>query len=279
MKPEAKERLDRLLHDRGLFDSRQKARRAIEAGAVCVDGKVLLKPGMNVGIESEIAILMETERYVGRGGLKLEEAIHLFDMDFKDRVVLDAGASTGGFTHCALLHGARLVHAVDVGHGQLDARLAKDPRVLSREGTDIRTLPLESLIPAPDIVLADLSFISLASTLPALIAFVPANGSIVCLLKPQFEAGREAVGKGGIVRDGSTHRRVLGQTLELLAGLGCICSGVAPSPIRGGDGNAEYLIKAERRLDLTPEECGILSRNVLESVDSVVRRALETPRP
>jgi 23S rRNA (cytidine1920-2'-O)/16S rRNA (cytidine1409-2'-O)-methyltransferase len=123
MKPEAKERLDRLLHDRGLFDSRQKARRAIEAGAVCVDGKVLLKPGMNVGIESEIAILMETERYVGRGGLKLEEAIHLFDMDFKDRVVLDAGASTGGFTHCALLHGARLVHAVDVGHGQLDARL------------------------------------------------------------------------------------------------------------------------------------------------------------
>ena len=276
---DVKHRLDRLLHDRGMFDSREKAKRAIEAGAVRVDGQVVRKPGVNVSNDSRIEILMDTDRYVGRGGLKLEEAIRLFHVDFLDRVVLDAGASTGGFTHCALLHGARFVHAVDVGHGQLDARLAADPRVLSREGTDIRALSGDALVPAPDIVLADLSFISLAATLPYLVAFVPVGGTLICLLKPQFEAGREAVGKGGLVREAGTHRRVLRETLQRLIELGCICTGVSPSPIHGGDGNAEYLIAAERLPDVTTEKRADLSCNVLQCVDSVVRRALETPGP
>jgi 23S rRNA (cytidine1920-2'-O)/16S rRNA (cytidine1409-2'-O)-methyltransferase len=279
MASDSRERLDRLLHDRGMFDSREKARRAIEAGAIRVDGKVVMKPGATFSSDVPVEILMETERYVGRGGRKLEEAIRLFNLDFNARVVLDAGASTGGFTHCALLHGARFVHAVDVGHGQLDPRLASDPRVLSREGTDIRTLPHGTLFPAPDIVLADLSFISLAATLPALVAFVPEGGTLVCLLKPQFEAGRAAVGKGGLVRDAGIHRRVLRETLQRLVDLGCICTGAAPSPISGGDGNAEYLIVAVRGVDPTSEMHAELSRNVLECVDSVVRRALETPGP
>jgi len=270
-------RLDLLLVARGFFPSREKARRAIEEGAVAVDGTVVRKPSGSVAPTCGIALVLPTDRYIGRGGQKLEGAIRLFGLDFRDRIVVDAGSSTGGFTQCSLLHGARLVHAIDVGHGQLDPTLRADARVLSREGTDIRSVRREQLDPPPDLLVADLSFISLTSVLPELAALLPPSGTAVLLLKPQFEAGRSAVGKGGIARHPADHLRVVESFLEALSDARMVCTGLAPSPIRGGDGNAEYLVVAVCRPDLTPAECRGMSQKLHETAISIVRRALDCP--
>jgi len=270
-----RDRIDRLLVAKGFFPSREKARRALEEGAVSVDGVVVVRPAESVRHDSLVELVQPVDPYVGRGGRKLEGAILAFGVDFRDRVVVDAGASTGGFTQCALLHGARFVHAIDVGHGQLDALLRGDARVLSREGTDIRSVRREDLEPAPDFLVADLSFISLVSVLPVLVLLLPPGGEAVLLLKPQFEAGRAAVGKGGIVRDPADHVRAIGSLLEALAVSRMPATGLAPSPIRGGDGNVEYLVAARSRPELTAGECRELSRKLLESAPSIVRVALD----
>jgi 23S rRNA (cytidine1920-2'-O)/16S rRNA (cytidine1409-2'-O)-methyltransferase len=272
-------RLDRLLVDRGLLPSREKAQRAIEEGAVAVDGRIVRKPSEPVPPHAELRLVKETGRFVSRGGAKLERALELFRIDLADRVVLDAGASTGGFTHCALLHGARLVHAVDVGHGQLDPRLAADSRVRSREGTDIRSVRRGDFDPPPDVVVADLSFIPLAAALPSLVALLPSDGTLCCLVKPQFEAGRAAVGKGGIVRGADDHLRAVETVIDAMSRARCVCTGLAPSPVRGGDGNAEYLASGLARPDLSPGQCAVLSQEVRRTAASAVRAALDCPRP
>ncbi len=274
----ARERLDRLLVARGLFTSREKAQRAVEEGAVAVDGRIVRKPAEPVLHGADLRIVKETGKYVSRGGMKLERALSAFGLSLEGLVVLDAGASTGGFTHCALLHGARMVHAVDVGHGQLDPRIAADPRVRSREGTDIRSLRRADLEPPPDVVVADLSFIALASVLPALAALAPPGGPVVCLVKPQFEAGRAAVGKGGIVRGADDHLRAVESVIDAMNRSHLVSTGLLPSPVRGGDGNAEYLALAVAHPELSPGQCAILSQDVRKSAVSAVRAALESPK-
>lgn len=237
----AKKRLDVCLTEQGLAESRQKAQAVIMCGLVYVNGQKADKAGFPVGESDRIEVRGPTLPYVSRGGLKLEKAMKSFPIDLKDAAAIDAGASTGGFTDCMLQNGARKVYAVDVGYGQLAWKLRSDPRVVCMERTNVRYLtPAE--IPEPlDFGSADLSFISLKLVLPALHTLMKPEGKLVCLVKPQFEAGREKVGKKGVVRDPAVHREVLEQFLENAAEAGFTVLGMDFSPIRGPEGNIEYL--------------------------------------
>jgi 23S rRNA (cytidine1920-2'-O)/16S rRNA (cytidine1409-2'-O)-methyltransferase len=241
-----KARADLLLVERGLFASRAKAREAIEAGLVLVDCVALKKPSDMVDSKSKIEA-QKPYRWVSRGGLKLEAGLTHFEIDAKERICLDVGSSTGGFTDVLLSRGAAKVFAVDVGQGQLHERLLRNKRVVSLEQTDARNLD-ETLIPdAPSLVVCDASFISLKLVLPQALALAAEGAFLVALIKPQFEAGREAVREGrGIVRDEAIHEAVCADIAEWLAATGWNVLGIAPSPIEGGDGNREFLIGAQK---------------------------------
>lgn len=235
-----KSRADQLLVERGLFESRARAQAAIAAGLVQADGIVVRKAS---GMLARDAVLsaQAPHPYVSRGGLKLAAALDAFGLDPAGRACIDIGASTGGFTDLLLMRGARRVHAVDVGHGQLHASLRDDPRVVSLEGRDVRSLSLGELGEPPTLAVIDVSFISLRLVLPPIAALLAPGGMIVALIKPQFEAGRAAL-KKGVVRDEAIHLRVCEEIAAVLGELSFIVDGPIPSPIAGGDGNREFLI-------------------------------------
>ena len=242
-------RLDRLLEERGLAESRERAQALIVAGKILVDGQKKEKAGSLVPKEAEIRVLGEALPYVSRGGLKLEAALRAFAVSVNGKTALDVGASTGGFTDCLLQHGCAKVYALDVGYGQLAWKIRQDPRVITIERTNIRELD-PALVPEPvDIAVIDVSFISLEKVIPPLLPFLSAEGEIIALIKPQFEAGREQVGKGGIVRDEAARTAAVQRIQAFLNGLGLDVRGVMPSPITGQDGNVEYLVYALKQED------------------------------
>ena len=241
-------RLDRVVVERGLAATRSRARDLILRGCVTVDGAVSNKPGQEVGKDVVVGVSSECTDYVSRGAVKLTAALAHFGFEAQGRVALDVGASTGGFTQVLLQAGATRVYAVDVGRGQLDARIAGDERVISLEATDARTLSSE-LVPEPvDAIVADVSFISLTKVLPVPLSLASANAWLVALVKPQFEAGRQAVGKGGVVRDAADRERSVETVREWIAKQpGWTVNGVIDSPIVGGSGNQEFLLGAVHR--------------------------------
>ncbi len=236
-----KTRLDVLLVERGLQESRQKAQATIMSGLVFADGRRVDKPGAAVSNDAEIEIRGNTLQYVSRGGLKLEKAMASFPITLAGAVCGDIGASTGGFTDCMLQNGAAKVYAVDVGYGQLAWKLRSDERVVCLERTNARYLSREQIPEELDFASVDVSFISLKLILPPLCALMKAGGHAAALIKPQFEAGREKVGKKGVVRDPAVHREVLEQFLEHARESGFAVLGLTYSPIRGPEGNIEYL--------------------------------------
>lgn len=236
-----RERLDILLTKRGLSESREKAKRNIMAGLVYVDGVREDKPGAGFPEDVGIELRGSAMPYVSRGGLKLEKAIRVFSVDPAGRVCADVGASTGGFTDCMLQNGAAKVYAIDVGRGQLDWRLRKDERVVCMERTNIRYVRPEDLPSHPSLITVDVSFISLSLVLPVLKEILAPGGQLLCLIKPQFEAGREQVGRKGVVREGSVQREVIERIIRLSLSLGFCLEGLDYSPIKGPEGNIEYL--------------------------------------
>jgi 23S rRNA (cytidine1920-2'-O)/16S rRNA (cytidine1409-2'-O)-methyltransferase len=237
-----KERLDKLLYQRGLAESREQAKRLILAGLVLVNEQKIDKAGTPVPGDADIRILGQEHPYVGRGGLKLEKALREFQIDPMGKVAIDFGASTGGFTDCLLQHGAAKVYAVDVGYGQLAWRLVTDPRVISLERTNVRHLTPNDLPELGDIATIDLSFISLTKILLPARALLHSHANIVALVKPQFEVGKGEVGKGGIVRSPEKHQQVLHQIRDYAENIDLICKGVIESPIKGAKGNTEFLM-------------------------------------
>ena len=237
-------RADSLLIERGFFESRAKARAAIEAGLVSADGVTIAKPSQEIGPQAEI-VAESPHPFVSRGGVKLDFALEHFGVDVKDRYCLDLGASTGGFTDALLKRGARHVVAVDVGSGQLHPRIAQDPRVTSYEKLDARALALAHLAELPSLVVCDASFISLALLLERPLSLAAKEATLVALIKPQFESGRGA-GKKGVVRDAAAHEAACAKIAEAVTRLGWRVAGIAPSPIEGGDGNREFLICGRR---------------------------------
>lgn len=233
-------RLDVLLVQKGLQESRQKAQATIMSGQVFVDGQRVDKPGAPVAEDAEIEVKGGL-RYVSRGGLKLEKAMALWPVHLEDAVCMDIGASTGGFTDCMLQNGAAKVYAVDVGYGQLAWKLRSDPRVVCLERTNARYLSHEQIPEEPDFSSVDVSFISLKLILPAIAGVLRDGGQVVCLIKPQFEAGKEKVGKKGVVRDPAVHREVLEHFLEHAKENNFTVIDITYSPIRGPEGNIEYL--------------------------------------
>ncbi|CAN7314773.1 TlyA family RNA methyltransferase [Phenylobacterium sp. LjRoot219] len=241
----ARKRADVLLVERGLFESRAKARAAIEAGGVSVDGRVLAKAAEPIDEAAEIHAV-PAHPYVGRGALKLAHALALWPVAVADRIVLDVGASTGGFTEVCLAHGAARVFAVDVGRGQLHPKLAADLRVVSLEGTDARGLSPELIPEPPQLVVTDVSFISLEKALPAALALAVTAADLVALVKPQFEVGPERVGKGGLVKDEEARLAALEGVAAFLEASGWTVQARTDSPIEGGDGNREFLLWARK---------------------------------
>ena len=238
-------RIDRLLVERGLFESRAKAQEAIAAGMVTADGTTITKPAEAVSADAALQAA-PAHPWVSRGGLKLVAALDHFGIDPGGRICLDVGASTGGFTQVLLARGARQVYAVDVGRGQLHATLRGHPQVVSIEATDIRKLEPTRFERPPDLVTIDVSFIPLKLVLPAAFALAGAAAQAVMLIKPQYEAGPAHV-KKGMVRDPAVHQQVCAEVTALVASLGWTVLGVIPSPIAGGDGNHEFLMAAQQR--------------------------------
>ncbi|MGA0900312.1 MAG: TlyA family RNA methyltransferase [Luteolibacter sp.] len=236
-----KERIDALLVQQGLCDSREQAKRLILAGEVRLGDRIIDKASSRLAIDSEL-ILKEKPRYVGRGGLKIEGALDGFGIDPTAWVCMDVGASTGGFTDCLLQRGASKVHAIDVGTNQLVWKLRNDPRVVSREQFNARHMTPEDIGEPIQLAVMDLSFISLTKVLPAVFSVMADDGQILCLIKPQFELSREEVAKGGIVRDPELHDKAVAKIRDFVAHQdGWEWKGVMDSPIRGGDGNREIL--------------------------------------
>lgn len=242
-----KERLDLLLQSRGLAESRERARSLILSGSVLVDGKKVEKAGAQVREDAEIVLLGPASPYVSRGGIKLEAALDAFRPDLSGKIVIDVGASTGGFTDCLLQRGAVRIYAVDVGYGQLAWRLRQDPRVVVLERRNIRTLPPEAIPEPVDLATIDVSFISLEKVIPVVIPFLKPEGEIIALVKPQFEVGKGEVGRGGIVRSPEKRQKVLDRIHNKAAEWGLEAAGSIPSPILGQKGNAEFLVYFKRR--------------------------------
>jgi 23S rRNA (cytidine1920-2'-O)/16S rRNA (cytidine1409-2'-O)-methyltransferase len=238
----AKERIDKILIERGFVESRARAQALILAGQVLVREQRIDKPSQLVDPAAEIRIKGETLRYVSRGGLKLEAALREFDIDPSGKTCLDVGASTGGFTDCLLQHAAARVWAIDVGHNQLAWRLRQDSRVVVREGVNARSLSADQFPVRFDIATIDVSFISLTKILPAVRTCLADNADCVALIKPQFEVGKGEVGRGGIVTDSAKHRRVLNEIEKTASEAGFLPAGVIESPILGAEGNREFLM-------------------------------------
>jgi 23S rRNA (cytidine1920-2'-O)/16S rRNA (cytidine1409-2'-O)-methyltransferase len=235
----AKRRIDSLLVERGLVESRAKAQALVMAGEVSVEGKTVIKPGTLVSENAAISIL-QPPPFVSRGGIKLDYALNQFQLDVTTKVAADIGASTGGFTDCLLQNGASRVYAIDVGYGQLDYRLRRDKRVVVMERVNAR-YPI-ALPEKVDLATLDLSFISVEKVIPSVVRLLKADGCLVVLLKPQFEAKRGEVGKGGIVRQPAVHARVLGRFIAWVVNHGFRLGGLVASPILGAEGNTEFLL-------------------------------------
>ena len=238
----AKERLDVLLVERGLAASRERARTMIMEGRVLVDGKKVEKAGTGVKAEAELRLLGEEMPYVSRGGLKLEKALRAFSISLAGKTMADIGASTGGFTDCALQNGAAKVYAIDVGYGQLAWKLRTDARVKNMERTNIRHVTSEALGELVDFASIDVAFISLAKVLPAVRSLLKPQGEVAALIKPQFEAGRENVGKKGVVRDPHVHETVIRDVFRAAQEAGFCIRALSYSPVKGPEGNIEYLM-------------------------------------
>ena len=234
-------RLDQLLVEKQLAPSREKAKAMIMAGQVFVAGQKETKAGHMIKAEATVEVRGERLPYVSRGGLKLKRALDVFGADPRGKICIDCGASTGGFTDCLLMHGAKAVYAVDVGYGQLDWKLRQDERVFVLERTNVRYLKPEDIELTPSFATVDVSFISLGLIFPALKEILESPGEVICLIKPQFEAGREHVGKKGVVKDPRIHQEVIERVIEKAQGAGFCLNGLDYSPIRGPEGNIEYL--------------------------------------
>ena len=263
-----KERIDVLLVERGHYETREKAKAAVMAGLVQVANDRCDKPGTKFPEDVAITVKGEVHPYVSRGGLKLEKALKVFDVDLTDRVMMDIGASTGGFTDCALQNGARLVYAIDVGYGQLAWSLRQDERVVVMERTNFRHMdPAAFDRELPDAASIDVSFISLKLILPVLYRFLKQDGDVVALVKPQFEAGKEKVGKNGIVREPEIHEAVLTDIGQFASSIGFALKGLDFSPITGGEGNIEFV------MHLKKSDAGMDSESWLQCVTEVVASA------
>jgi 23S rRNA (cytidine1920-2'-O)/16S rRNA (cytidine1409-2'-O)-methyltransferase len=265
----SKQRLDLLLVELGHFESRERARRVIMAGDVLVDERVIDKPGRTVSTAAKIRI-RALPQYVSRGGLKLAAALEAFELDVTGMTAVDVGASTGGFTDCLLQRGATRVYAIDVGYGQLAWKLRQDPRTVVLERTNIRhlaALPDGELV---DLAVIDASFISLALVLPPTLNLLQSDGQIIALIKPQFEAGKGAVGKGGVVRDAKIHRQVMLQTAGLAQRLDLGVAGISVSPAPGPAGNVEFLTWLRRDADDTV--------NIVAAVEQALSAAKDLKR-
>ncbi len=239
-----RKRIDLLLVERGLFESRARARAAIEAGLVSANDKPVLKASETFSLDAALQA-QPAHPFVSRGGVKLAGALEQYPIPIEDHVCLDVGASTGGFTEVLLANGASVVFAIDVGHGQLHPSLHDHPKIVSMEATDIRSLEGKRLPARPDVVVIDVSFISLKAVLPTALALAAAPMHLLALIKPQFEATRKH-SKRGIIRDAAVHQEVCNEIAAFVASLGCTDIQVFPSPIAGGDGNAEFFIGARR---------------------------------
>jgi 23S rRNA (cytidine1920-2'-O)/16S rRNA (cytidine1409-2'-O)-methyltransferase len=241
-----KKRLDCLIFDRGLAESREKAKVMVMMGNVYVDNQKSDKPGTMLRDDTKIEIRGETLRYVSRGGLKLEKAMELFPILLKDKITMDIGASTGGFTDCMLQNGAKKVYSIDVGYGQLAWKLRTDARVVNLERTNVRYITSEQVPDLVDFFSVDVSFISLCLVLPVARKFMSDNAQAVCLIKPQFEAGRGKVGKKGVVREQSIHVEVIEKISSFVLEHGFSILGLTFSPVKGPEGNIEYLIYLQK---------------------------------
>ncbi len=263
----AKERLDIILTQKGLFTSREKARSAIMAGVVFIDNQKVDKPGTKFSDDIEVFIKENPNPYVSRGGLKLEKGINEFNIDLNNMVAIDIGASTGGFTDCMLKNGAKKVYAIDVGNGQLAWELRNDLRVVCMERTNIRYVKEEDLGERADFASVDVSFISLKKVLPVAKLLLKEKGEMLCLIKPQFEAGREKVGKHGVVRDIKVHLEVIDSIIDFTRKVGFNIQGLTFSPIKGPEGNIEYLMFI-KSIDNINVDCKI-------DIDSIVNKAFD----
>ena len=242
-----KVRLDQLVFDLGFAESRERAKTTIMSGLIFVNGQRVDKPGTAVDPASNVELHGEPLPFVSRGGYKLDKALKVFPVDPQGKICLDCGASTGGFTDVLLQHGAKKVYAVDVGYGQLAWKLRNDERVVNLERTNLRYVT-EEQIPEPiDLAVMDVSFISIRLVIPAVKALLKPDADFICLIKPQFEAGREEVGKKGVVRDSAVHERVIREILDFVPGAGLTVLGLDYSPIKGPEGNIEYLCHLKNR--------------------------------
>lgn len=268
-----KERLDVILTERGLFETREKAKRAIMEGIVFSKEERLEKPGVKVPVDIEITIKGKKMPYVSRGGYKLEKALKTFNLNIKDKIMIDIGASTGGFTDCALQNGVRYSYAVDVGYNQLAWKLRNDDRVIVMERTNFRYIKPEDLTrDMPEFASIDVSFISLKLMLPPLKKLLVDGSDVVALIKPQFEAGREFVGKKGIVRDPKVHMQVIQEIIDFAIAEGYDVQNLTFSPITGGEGNIEFLIHLKWRVKDESEQ----GKNFLNiKINDVVQSAHE----
>ncbi|MCR4892587.1 MAG: TlyA family RNA methyltransferase [Lachnospiraceae bacterium] len=266
-----KKRLDVLLLERGISSSREEAKRCIMAGEVYVNGQKEDKPGSSFAEDVSVEYRGKKLAYVSRGGLKLEKALQVFPLELQDRICMDIGASTGGFTDCMLQSGAAKVYSIDVGYGQLSWKLRNDPRVVSMEKTNFRYLKPQDLEDTPSFASADVSFISLDKILPPAYEILSPSAEMVCLIKPQFEAGREKVGKKGVVRDPKVHLEVILRTLECASSIGFRVCGLDYSPVRGPEGNIEYLLYLRKG-----EETEVISVPNAEAVVEAAHEALNS---
>lgn len=268
-----KERLDVLLTERGFFDSREKAKAVIMAGEVFVNGQREDKAGSKFDREAEIEVKGKVLKYVSRGGLKLEKAVEVYGLNLDGKICIDIGSSTGGFTDCMLQNGAIKVYAIDVGTNQLAWKLREDERVVFMEKTNIRYVTEGQISEKADFASVDVSFISLTKVLPVAVNLLKDDAHMVCLIKPQFEAGREKVGKKGVVRDFTVHREVMELITNFAVELNFLIKGLTFSPVKGPEGNIEYLIymqKKNEKMDETEID------NILTNIDKVVEDARTT---
>jgi 23S rRNA (cytidine1920-2'-O)/16S rRNA (cytidine1409-2'-O)-methyltransferase len=269
----SKERLDTILVERDFYTSKEKARAAVMAGLVVVNGQKVDKPGQKYPPDIQIETKGNAIPYVSRGGIKLARALEFFKIPVVGRICMDVGASTGGFTDCLLQHGAVKVYAVDVGYGQLDWKLRSDPRVVVWERTNIRYVTSEQILERIDLAVIDVSFISLTKVIPTVLDLLAANGAIVCLIKPQFEAGREAVGKKGVVRDPTAHMRCLDSLFAFFADLSLSVLGLTYSPVTGPEGNIEFLahLAPHPKDESQPRDTATLIHNVVTEAHKVLK--------
>ena len=272
-----KERLDVILVNKGLADSREKAKALIMSGIVYVDGIREDKAGTTFDTDhASIEVRGSALKYVSRGGLKLEKAVSVFSIDLRDRICMDIGASTGGFTDCMLQNGARKVYSIDVGHGQLAWKLRCDERVVCMEKTNFRYMTPDMIDDAVDFASVDVSFISLSKILPPAYALLKDNGSVAALIKPQFEAGRDKVGKKGVVRDKTTHAEVIRNAIGYALEAGFIIKGIDYSPIKGPEGNIEYLMYIYKCNTAEDAICARIEDADTDSVRMFIKRIVDT---